>query len=564
MGRKANKLVLFATIAMFATCCYMFYINCRSVLAESFDTGWIIQTGRYIIASGWPQHDIFSWVLPARPIVIYQWLFEVGAAALYGVGGLWLFGLVCCAITGFIYFYLLPWNWMKRGIPMVIPFAFLSLVLGPHWFNARPQLLSYLFLFTTVCLMERYRTNRATKLVWLLCPLYLVWANVHAFWTFGILLVAVYAIADAWRNSRWTAACTLFVACALCTLVNPYGAHLLPYILSFADGSQFMGMRETQSALNCPDCLPPLVALLAGCGLVLRRRKELPLEASIICVFALVLAVCIRRFESIAVIMSWQYIGLSLQLEDLSIFRASEAFRRLVQRQAVVVPVALIATCIAFVAQFPSSDKAQSTFFEGGMDTVKFVVEKLGKDDDLFNDAIAGSWLILEGSRTVFIDTRYDSYPKSFNWDVRNVIFAASGWQNFLEQHGVKFILLRNEYSALQKALYDSGGWLPVIDDGTLTFWAKETPANQSRLETWGVSDDLLLAHDGNKVLLAPVAKRTIHARSMKYFDEANRRYHEAKYAEASNLFKRCLRYYPDSDTLKNALTRAEKQELSR
>ncbi|MFX6130480.1 hypothetical protein ABTE95_19750, partial [Acinetobacter baumannii] len=82
--------------------------------------------------------------------VAYQWLFEVFCGWLFSSGGLWLVGFVCCLFSGALYLFLLPKIWISKGVPTIVPYLVLPLVLSPHWFNVRPQLVSYVFLLAFI------------------------------------------------------------------------------------------------------------------------------------------------------------------------------------------------------------------------------------------------------------------------------------------------------------------------------------------------------------------------------------------------------------------------------
>jgi len=62
---------------------------------------------------------------------------------------------------------------------------------------------------------------------WLMAPLICLWANMHG----GFLIGLFYILYKGWRERTWGGAATLFVVCALVTLVNPYGLHLYNEIL---------------------------------------------------------------------------------------------------------------------------------------------------------------------------------------------------------------------------------------------------------------------------------------------------------------------------------------------
>jgi hypothetical protein len=107
-----------------------------------------------------------------------------------------------------------------------------------HWL-ARPHLATLLFTVLFLVILE----SRSSRWLWLLPPLTGLWANLHAGFVFGIVLVAVYALEDgAWRRPRLLTALASIVA----SLANPYGWHLHAHIAHYmvVDSWQFDHVHE--------------------------------------------------------------------------------------------------------------------------------------------------------------------------------------------------------------------------------------------------------------------------------------------------------------------------------
>lgn len=548
------------TIGAIGLCALAFAGSCTTVLLESFDTGWLIRTGQIVLSSGIPRHDPFSWTLPDRSVISYQWLFEVFSGFLYNNGGLWLLALVCTIFSGLIYLYYLPRQWINLGIPALVPFFALSFAFTPHWFNARPQLISYALMLMLISILERYRKGDSRRWIYALCPLCIVWVNAHAFWIYGLILMGIYAVADIIRTKRWTSLASLLIACAACTLINPFGLHLIAYVLSFADSSQYLGMRETQPALTCMDCLPAFCLLAIGVGLVWKNRSKVPVEGVIVCTVLLVAAAMIRRYESLAVIVSWRYIGMALSEFDFSAVASGKFADLILPRRVHHLIVALVVTVVSFCKHYPTEARCEGIFFEGSKATLSFAANHIDSRTPLFNDATTGSWLILIGSPKVFIDTRYDTYPKSFCCEALDVLVADPSWEKKLDDKKVGVLLVRNEFSALRTALNASPQWLPAIDDGTLALWIRNDARANALLREWTLTDEAL----GTMTELPDYARDTTRKTRANCFYHRAMMFLDGKHAElAMPLLRQCSVLFPDNERIQTMMDEAAKQFAS-
>ncbi len=90
--------------------------------------------------------------------------------------------------------------------------------------------------------------------MWFSLPIvFLIWANTHATWVFGLALLATKAyplsirangwagLWPQWENAPWAG---LLVVCTLATCVNPHGPLILPKILAFGSRSGVSSMTE--------------------------------------------------------------------------------------------------------------------------------------------------------------------------------------------------------------------------------------------------------------------------------------------------------------------------------
>ncbi len=159
----------------------------------SSDLYFLLAGGRYVVEHGFPYHEVFSTINAGGDWYFAQWLTGVIFYALHQVAG----------IAG-----------IEAAYALVLGASLVPLVIGCRdrrlsevavaWLLLLPTLIAVLdpraagfsllaFALTVVLVTGERRTWR----LWLLPPLFLVWANLHAAWAAGLLLVALAAVGGA-------------------------------------------------------------------------------------------------------------------------------------------------------------------------------------------------------------------------------------------------------------------------------------------------------------------------------------------------------------------------------
>lgn len=220
------------------------------------DTGLHIRIGDYILAHHHvPAQDPFSFSKAGQPWIAFEWLSEVTFSFLNSSFGLKGIALLCgIVIAALVTILLLHTLW--RGANGLIALALVLMTLNATniHFHARPHLFTLLFLSIAawVIAADRRRPNAA---IWLLAPLTVVWTNLHGgFFVFLSLLplLAAGAALEAClfpeiRNRRKSDALrygALSIACALASLMNPYGWRLHADVLEVVRAKWLMDLAE--------------------------------------------------------------------------------------------------------------------------------------------------------------------------------------------------------------------------------------------------------------------------------------------------------------------------------
>ncbi|MBA3442742.1 MAG: hypothetical protein H0T92_23065 [Pyrinomonadaceae bacterium] len=262
----------------------------RAVVADA-DVWWHLRTGKWIVEHGAvPTIDSFSAYGMGKPWVAYSWLFEALIYSLYK-----LFGLVGLSIY-------------TVGLWLAIAFALHTLIrkLEPNFVIAvvltacglsalapfttpRPWLFTILFFILEINILWTARQSGDVRRLFLLPPLFVLWANIHIQFVYGLFVLGLVVLEPAldrllrrfsfpgeWRTIPARPSWLVLAACVIATFINPY--HLKIYQVVFETISQtgmFRYISELQ-ALGFRQFADWLVLLLTlGATFALAWRREI-------------------------------------------------------------------------------------------------------------------------------------------------------------------------------------------------------------------------------------------------------------------------------------------------
>lgn len=231
-------------------------------LLTDSDTGWHIRTGEWILKNGRiPVTDLFSFTKFGQPWFAWEWLSDVSMAAVhshFGLSGIVLSSLLVLGATSLCVYR----NTVEESEHRLIAISLTGLAMAAstiHWL-ARPHLVTPLFaaVFCWVLNRTKKRVNH-DRLLLLLPALMVLWVNLHGGFFVGIILLMTYGLGTAaeelvhgTRSNAWVRARKYVLtagACAVMSLVNPYGYRLHIHVAQYL-GSSFYFQRtsEFQSA----------------------------------------------------------------------------------------------------------------------------------------------------------------------------------------------------------------------------------------------------------------------------------------------------------------------------
>ena len=468
------------------------------------DTGWHIRTGDWILANGHvPAADLFSYTKPGQPWVAWEWLSEVIFAWLNARGGLTMVLLASILLLAFTF--ALLFRLTRRKSSPVVAFLVLPLAIGTssvHWL-ARPHLFSLLFLVLFYSVLDEVREGRSRILsiprLALLPVATILWANLHAGFFIGIVLIACFAAGELLRlvlaadssrlkaeRARAKAYGITAVACAVASLLNPYFYHLHSHILQYVnDPYQSQHIVEFLTlSFHHP------VALFFECLLVLglaaafwNAARGSYTEAVLIVVWGHAALLAARNLPLFAIVAT-PIVAVALdrffgRLPDLEVApwlrRSAANFLSLLRETGKIdsVPrwhLASVTGVLVLAALFYAP--APPRVFRPEYDPASYPAAavaalKRERPGRIFTTDGWGGYLIyrLYPGIRVFIDGRSDFYGGDFGQKYLDVIKAQHGWRKTLSDAGVDTILLPPS-AELCGALKEARDWRLAYDDG--------------------------------------------------------------------------------------------------
>jgi tetratricopeptide (TPR) repeat protein len=412
-----------------------------------------------------PTENLLSFTYPAATDINLAWLFQVLLALAHRIGG--IPGTVLLKTV----FVLGTWTVLyraalRRGAHPVVTALCLALAAwaAEPRFVERPHLVTFLGLAYTLLAIERAEEGQP-RLLWLLVPLGLVWANANSCFFLAPSLLALYALGARLEGLRAAARRALGVSLALVPLMfaTPSGFRCLSYIANHVRMPTLRPLQEYRHAQWPLD--GPYFFLLAGLVLgallpvVIRRLPSLvPVRVLVPCLALGVLGGLRIRFVAEFAMLA----GVALAV----------AVARLLPRLRGRWATALAAVVLLGLTSTPrvAAALAGHRAFELGLEpelvplsAVDFV-EKNGLRDRMYNDLEVGSYLTWRGwpRYRVFQDPRINGYPDAFHAILRRADLSQREFQALLDQFGVRSALITYPTVNPRGALFAPALWALV------------------------------------------------------------------------------------------------------
>ncbi len=448
-------------------------------IVRGSDLWWHLAAGRWIVEHGaLPATDPWSFPGEPRPWLNHEWLsdviFHLWSAA-FGQPALvyWKWGLIAAA-------FLLLFQGLRRrsgsSLASWIALALAAAASAPH-LDIRPHLYSILG-YVLVLSLTLFRSGP----LWVLPPLFLVWASLHGGFFFGLMALAV--TLGAWLlfepdAGAWKRIAGFGAAAVVAALINPYGWGVFFYPLKYAfdASSPYRSLlREWQPPFGPHGSPSPVFGLeiglallgavtLAVSGFLFRERRY---AASALALSALTLAMSLKSQRFIP------FFALSSCLVIAPALAWLVGKMRLPGRVRVLAGAAGAIAALVFgatrLAPYPLSPGAFPSLTDEDtfpVDSCRFLNAN-GIAGKVFAYYAWGGYLHLctGGKVDVFIDGRADTvYDDETYLRYVRVLRMEDGWRDILAGSGAEYVLWPRDSDPLPAALTASGDWREIHTD---------------------------------------------------------------------------------------------------
>jgi len=428
---------------------------------DETDVFFNLRLGEIILGSRQvPTENLLSFTCPHATDVNLAWLFQIVLALAHRAAG--IPGTVLLK-TGFV---LATWALLfraavRRGAEpaLAAPVLALAAWAAEPRFVERPHLVTFLGLAFLLLALERAEAGKP-RMLWLLLPAGLVWANGNSCFFLAPALLLLYAV-GAWRDGLAAdarrAAC---LACALLPLIlaTPSGWHGLSYI---ANHFRMPYLRPLQEYRHAEWPLDGPYFFLAA-GLVLARLLPLaarrlpalvPDRVFVPCAALAVLGGLRIRFVAEFAMLA----GPALALAATRTLPAA----RFVRPATALLLLGLTAAPRALAVA--EGGRAFDIGMEADLVPLAAVdfVEKNRLRERMYNDMEVGSYLAWHGwpQYRVFQDPRINGYPDEFHAVLRRSDLSRQQWQAFLDRYAVASALITYPAVNPRGELFDPALW---------------------------------------------------------------------------------------------------------
>jgi hypothetical protein len=451
--------------------------------------GWHLASGRWILDHhAFIRTDPFSFTSNQAPWIDHEWLFQVGAAVAYRLGGGPALVVLRALGVGSLAVLLLVVGVRSGLAPPVALLLSLACVVGarPRFF-LRPELVTLLVVPLT-CWLYLTRRNRrsSTWLAWL-ALIMVIGANTHGgalvvpFLLGGMLAAetAQMVVRRRWRAAVFMGGLATVVVAALALLVNPYGWRLyeVPFKLAHLVDQPHIPNPEWARASFAQT--PFLFIALAAAVVIMGIRERDAVRWTLL---AMASVLAFRHIRNLGLFFVLLPLAVAPALASWRSF--ADAMPAELHSRKRLTGLAVAAALVLAVAVAASPWPVFGfTFADGYYPTsaCDFLDQKSLPQSQLYNDVRFGGYLIerYAPSRLVFQDDRNEIHENLLReiWSIFQKTDVGE-WNSLLERYGCDTALVRY-HPPLQVVPPDGQGvtlrgfsarWFPR-SDWALVYW---------------------------------------------------------------------------------------------
>ena len=424
------------------------------------DMFWQLASGDWTLDHGQiVDRDLWSFTVSGTPYTVGAWLGQVVLALGYRSGG-WLgidvFRALCVGVAAFF-----TARITLRVQPHVgwaaVPVLGTVLVSRMVW-GDRPQLFTLALFPLVLDILFAARLDGHLRRLWILPPVFLLWANLHNAFPIGLAATAIFLIETLLERDRARRRpfAIAFVVSALASLLNPSGLGALGRATAYARApADWVVEERALDILTGPGLVFAFLLLVALAAALASGREGIAarlgaplLWPGLIVPFAL-LALAIQRNTPYACMTLAPFVAAMAP----DVLRRPRVVAPVVPRAAAGLTfVALTAMLLVVLGLGAPREPDLSLYPTGALAALR------DARGNLLNEYDWGGYLIRYApEHTVFIDGRGNAlYPREILADFVNAAALAPGYRDVLKRWDIALVLLRPD-RPLTGALREDG-----------------------------------------------------------------------------------------------------------
>ncbi len=428
--------------------CSAFAIVRMAMVPGDGDIFWQQWLGSVILRTGHIPHALGSEVSSAvgASWIAHEWLFSAAYAwlQLHALGLIALAALMACTLGAFAVLALRSLD-LGASVMATAGILVITLVVATPAVGFRVQVVTWLLAGVLLAIVPHRRWR------WMLLPLTLLWANLHASVILAPLLIAMYAAGHAIdHRSDAKALGLLALGTAVLTAASPLGFALPVYAfatLSSPAGPLTNEWKPTADAVVA-------LAFLCITAIALAPRSRVGMSERMIALALFVMMVGARRHVPLFFIAAGPFAAAAFPMKSYALIsrsRIGSAFGALVAAAAFV----WILLNVSAIGPLPSPLPTAAVR----------TIAALRNARVFCNDFAWCGMLVGRPGVRVFLDGRGDPFPAAV-WADYKIIHLEPGWNAALERNRLDTVLLSRS-DALAPRIARSHSWVRIYRDAT-------------------------------------------------------------------------------------------------